>query len=127
MLSPGENTLPKEERLSGKTAVSTLISKGRWGNVAPVKYCFLSKEGDARANRLMVSVPKRFFKRAVKRNLLKRRLREAYRLNKSLLPSEGIDLMLYYNSAEICSGEQIEGAVVRILSEIDRRCHGERD
>lgn len=34
---------------------------------------------------MMVSVPKRYFKRAVKRNYVKRQVREAYRLNKHIL------------------------------------------
>ena len=71
-------TLPKRERLSGKTAISTLMKKGRWGGAGCLKYCILSP-GGAEFNRLIVSVSKRSFKRAVKRNLLKRRMREAYR------------------------------------------------
>ena len=38
-----------------------------------------------RINSKMVSVPKRYFKRAVKRNYVKRQVREAYRLNKHIL------------------------------------------
>ena len=43
-----------------------------------------SEEGNMQPNAVMVSVPKRNFKRAVKRNLLKRRIRESYRLNKEI-------------------------------------------
>ena len=77
------NTLPKSERVSGKAAVSALMSKGRWGFARGLKYCYLANEDEEDspvANRVMVSVPKRLFKRAVRRNLLKRRLREAFRL-----------------------------------------------
>ena len=69
----------------------------------------------------MVSVSKRFFKRAVKRNLLKRRLREAYRTRKGLLPA-GVDLMLVYNSKEVLSspeiGELVEKALLAIAGRI---------
>jgi len=41
-------------------------------------------DGDAPA-KILVSVPKRCFKRAVKRNRVKRQVREAYRLNKHIL------------------------------------------
>ena len=65
-------TLPKSERLNGRSAVSALMSKGRWGHSGDLKFCYLKNEPAGGANRIMVSVPKRFFKRAVKRNLLKR-------------------------------------------------------
>lgn len=66
----------------------------------------------------MVSVPKKFFKRAVKRNLLKRRLRESYRTQKHLLPPEGISIMFLYNSAEILESESIRSQVREILDHI---------
>ena len=64
--------------------------------------------------RILVSVPKRFFKRAVKRNLLKRRIREAYRIQK--LP--GADIMFQYNSAELADFAAVRADVTAILSRI---------
>lgn len=64
--------------------------------------------------RILVSVPKRFFKRAVKRNLLKRRIREAYRVQK--LP--GVDVMLQYNSAELADFAAVRADITAILSRI---------
>ena len=66
---------------------------------------------------MAVSVPKRLFKRAVKRNLLKRRLRESFRLQKQLLPA-GVDLMLIYGSPEILPFSDIFDAVGKILLNI---------
>ena len=68
----------------------------------------------------MVSVPKRLYKRAVKRNLLKRRMREAYRLQKELLPA-GFDLMFVYNSPEICDFAVVRGEVAELLTRIAAR------
>ena len=114
-------TLTKSERLSGKTAVSALIHKGRWGVCAPLRYCFLSGNG-LEFNRIIISVPKKFFKRAVKRNLLKRRLREAYRTQKALLPSSaGVDLLLSYSSAEILSSAEIRECVAAVLRQVADR------
>ena len=84
----------------------------------PLRYCFLSGNGLG-FNRIIVSVPKKFFKRAVKRNLLKRRLREAYRTQKSLLPSSaGVDLLLSYSSAGILSSAEIRECVAAVLRQV---------
>ena len=117
MDTPSTNTLPKEERLCGKTTVSALISDGKWGGTSHIKYCFV-KGRDTGLNRIMVSVPKKFFKRAVKRNLLKRRLREAYRLQKQILEGTGIDVMFAYSNPEIADFATIKAEVEAILTKI---------
>jgi len=66
----------------------------------------------------MVSVPKRFFKRAVKRNLLKRRLREAYRTQKELLGPSAIDVLFLYNSKEVLDFLSIKEEVASVLKKI---------
>ena len=115
------NDLPRSERLRGKVTVSALMSKGRWGSTQALKYCHLrrgSTDGEAVPNRIMVSVPKRLFKRAVKRNLLKRRLREAYRTSKDLLPPEGNDILFLYNSSELLGYGPVREQVRTILARI---------
>ncbi|MGN0201607.1 MAG: ribonuclease P protein component [Candidatus Cryptobacteroides sp.] len=114
-------TLSKNERLCGKTRISALMSKGRWGKTDSLKYCYLedsASPGSAGENRIMVSVPKKFFKRAVKRNLLKRRLRESYRTQKELLPPKGLSIMFLYNSPEILESSSIREQVQTILNRI---------
>lgn len=111
-------TLPKSERLNGRSAVSALMSKGRWGHSGDLKFCYLKNEPAGGANRIMVSVPKRFFKRAVKRNLLKRRLREAYRTQKSLLSPSSVDILFLYNSKDVNDFQVIKGDVANILEKI---------
>lgn len=111
-------TLPKNERLSGKTAVGTLMKKGRWGTAGCLKFCVLSP-GGGDVDRVMVSVSKRMFKRAVRRNLLKRRLRESYRTQKDLLGQAGpLDLLLVYNSKDILDYQVIRQDVAAVLQHI---------
>ena len=67
-----------------------------------------------RPGRILISVPKRFFKRAVKRNLLKRRIREAYRVQKLA----GVDILFQYSSAELADFATISAEVAAILARI---------
>ncbi len=78
---------------------------------------------------MMVSVPKRLFKRAVRRNALKRRIRESYRLQKHILPSgSGVDILFVYTDREFAESREIFTVVGRILSElsVEIRKHYER-
>ena len=68
------NTLKKQERLSSGISLSRLFASGHYGTSDFIRYCFFTGNG-LTFNRIVVSVPKRNFKRAVKRNLFKRRIR----------------------------------------------------
>lgn len=115
---PSSSTLSKEERLSSKVSISRLMAKGKWGVASPLKFCCLL-HGEAEISRILVSVPKKFFKRAVKRNLLKRRIRESYRLQKDLLQTESpVDIMFLYNSTELVPFEEVKTAVGDILKQV---------
>ena len=114
------HTLPKKERLCGKTAISKLLAKGRHGKVPGLRYCFSSDTG-AEENRILVSVPKKLFKRAVKRNLLKRRIRESYRKQKHILAATGVDVLFMYSTKEVLSYEAIYTAVGQIIAKINER------
>lgn len=79
-------TLSKEERLSWKRYIDLLFAEGQSFVAFPLRviYLPLEEEMPARAS-FLVSVPKKKFKRAVKRNLIKRQVREAYRVRKYAL------------------------------------------
>ena len=115
------NTLPKKERLCGKTAISKLLAKGKHGSVPGLRYlCLYGTE--AEVTRMMVSVPKKSFKRAVKRNLLKRRIRESWRKQKHLLAVEGnLDILFMYSVKEVLPYEDIHAAVGQIIENINSR------
>ena len=103
------HTLSKAERLSGRDAVSALLEAGRYGVSGCLKYCYTRDNGLA-FSRILISVPKRNFKRAVKRNLLKRRIRESYRLQKELF-GPGLDILFIYTPKEVLPFADIHAAV----------------
>lgn len=125
MNNPAPNGLSKQERIHGKTDIDNLLAKGRYGIVPGIKYCCLRDNG-LEYPRMMVSVSKRFFKRAVKRNLLKRRIREAYRHLKHDLPSN-CDLFIIYNTKEIMDYASIYASVEKIVSNLKPRDNGQAE
>lgn len=114
-------TLKKKERLSVGTDLSRLFASGRYGITDGFRYCYRIGNG-LPFNRIVVSVPKKCFRRAVKRNLLKRRIREAYRLNKNLLPVNaekgGTDIIFIYRTKDILDFGTIVLSVRNILESL---------
>lgn len=118
--------LRKAERLHGG-AVDALFVRSKSGVVAPYRYVFKKRSAtpeDGAAVSVLFVVPKRNIKRAVGRNLLKRRTREAYRHLKHPLveavEAKGlhIDIGLIYNTKEILDYKIISDAVGSILEKI---------
>ena len=109
-------TLSKSERLCGKSAIAGLMEHGKGGSAGCLRYRFLPG-GGAEVSRILVSVPKRFFKRAVKRNLLKRRIRESYRLQKESLPVP-VDIAFLYQDREVRTYDEIYASMTDVLSAV---------
>ena len=112
------NTLPKAERLCGKKGIERLLAKGRHGNLGRLRYIYAAGSGET-CNRILVSVPKKLFKRAVKRNLLKRRIRESWRRLKSGMTYTGVDILFIYSSKEILSYEEIHNLIEQAICKIN--------
>ncbi|GAB3202519.1 ribonuclease P protein component [Pontibacter aydingkolensis] len=83
---PTSYTFSKEEHLCSKRLIALLFSKGSSFNLYPLRFILYTPQDVPPAQtQVLISVSKRYFKRAVDRNRLKRQMREAYRLNKHLL------------------------------------------
>jgi ribonuclease P protein component len=76
----------KEERLSRKKIIEELFKKGSSHLFFPLKVIFLPHPDSVLPyHQVLISAPTKNFKNAVDRNSIKRRIREGYRLHKTLL------------------------------------------
>lgn len=77
----------KSERLCSVKAISELFADGRTINIASVRILYRIRPATAGMMpvRVLITVPRRHFKKAVDRNLMRRRIREAWRKNKEPL------------------------------------------
>lgn len=86
MHQPLKYTFKKGERLCSKKLIETLFQSGSSIMAFPIRVQYLLIDSDdTDVIKVLLSVPKKRFKRAVKRNLIRRRMKEAFRLNKHLL------------------------------------------
>lgn len=126
------NGLPKEEILRTLGAIDALFARGRRVTAMPVRCAWrvLSAEEFVEQQtevEVLFSVPKKFFKRANKRNLLRRRMKESYRTSKhalvQLAAAKGvrIHVALIYSTKELSDYTTINDAVNRILEQICER------
>lgn len=108
----------KEERLNSKKSIEELFKKGSSFYLSPFRIKYLDHSGDG--HQVLIAVPKKLHKKAVTRNLLKRRIKEAYRLNKSIIADLELNfnLALLYQSKEILTFQEIEKKLVTLLSRL---------
>lgn len=133
-----QHIFPKSERLNSKKFIEELFAKGAAFTQYPFKVIYLpltreqaceavgekGKKSDPPAAQLLFSCSKRNFKKAVNRNLVKRRMREGYRLHKHLLPENPYFLIAYiYIAREILPyqflEEKLKSSLKRLASIIN--------
>ena len=118
----GSHRFRKEERLSKEKDIQELFKKGSSFYLYPFKVLVLSNPNQAHpVHQVIISVSVRNFKRAVDRNLIKRRTREAYRLNKEGVPGSKKLLIAYiYTAKEILTFGQIQEKLVKAFNRFDQ-------
>lgn len=114
-----EYTLPKSERLHAEKSIKELFEKGSSFFLYPFKIVFWVGEGlEESPNQVLFSVSKKKIKKATGRNYIKRRLKEAYRLNKSILPPSGLLLgFVFVGEAKMSFGE-LEPKMKQVLQKL---------
>lgn len=109
-------TLHKDKRLKSRKSIENLFANGKSLKKYPLRLVYTPIENGANEIKMGVSVPKKKFKRAVHRNLLKRRIREAFRTNQNQLdPQLSFHFMVIYTSPEILSFQEIEKSMLTLI------------
>lgn len=108
----GTYSFPKSERLYKKKDIQELFDKGSSFYLYPFRV-IVQKQPEQGTSQVLFSVSKKNFKKAVDRNLIKRRMREAFRLNKAALPETPKLQMAYiYTAKDILVYDQIRDKMV---------------
>lgn len=121
--------LYKKEKLCGVTTIESLFASSR-SNVPGVSSFFafpwrvvwrVNPSRSGQCARFLISVPKKRLKYAVDRVLMRRRGREAYRLNRDLFPAEscGCDILFVYVADRTLPYDVSSKGLRRILKHLD--------
>ena len=118
-------TFHKSERLKSRKTISLLFQKGRTIRKHPlrIRWVCVDHNGDFPVQATF-SIPKRLVPKAVNRNTIKRKIKEAYRLNKHLLYNalEGSDkkfaIIFIYQEKTIPDYQDIEFLINNVIPEI---------
>ncbi len=116
-----------QERLKSKKTIDYLFRSGQSNFTYPIKLVYIIQPSvDQVPLRFAVSASKKKIKSAVKRNLLKRRMREAYRLNSLEIKEHfsqkdiTVSIMFIYVGRNIESYELIEKGIIQCLSSLQQ-------
>ncbi|MBR7022611.1 MAG: ribonuclease P protein component [Bacteroidales bacterium] len=130
--------LPKYERICKENDIQVLFDKGAGVSVYPYRVIFLFRKDESRpvTVRVLVSVSKKRFHHAFKRNRVKRLMREAWRKNKARLyeicqrDNISVDVALVYTATVIHSYEEMmvktRKAVQEIVKKHEAHCKNSR-
>lgn len=131
--APHKHTLGKQERLCSHKLIDSLFkgggSRAMSGFPLRMVYAVTERHEGEPAAQILVSVPKRCFKRAVKRNRIKRLVREAYRLNKHILadalerhePQMSATMAFIYTDSHLHDYATVEQRVRNLLTRLSER------
>jgi ribonuclease P protein component len=125
-MSVQQFVFPKQNKLTGKKNIETLLSKGEAFFVYPYRIIYLYKPiivADDTNCKVVIAVPKRKCKLAVQRNRIKRITREAYRMQQHTITSKIADgfqlqMMLQYSIPETITQQEAMLAIKKILQKL---------
>jgi ribonuclease P protein component len=111
--------LPRENRLTKRTDFANVYRIGRFSSEGPLSA--KSAPNKSEISRIGFSIEKKFFKKAVERNRMKRVLREAFRENLKELKT-GLDIVIFYKKSEKNPDyQEISELVKKIIKKINTK------
>ena len=112
-------SFPKQNKLCGQMRIAQLYKEGKRFTAWPLRVTYMPAESQQPSanSQVLIWAPKSLFKRAVKRNHLRRLMREAYRLNQGLLEPPFLIAFNYIDKEEQPYAV-IEKAVCKALKKI---------
>lgn len=126
-----KNKFPKQEKLCGTKRIDKLFAQGDSFIAYPLRVIYLiqtlENDGEESSISVLVTVSKKKFKRAVKRNRVKRLIREAYRLNKDSFQlllkdnSKKMDIAFIYLKTELPDYKEIEQSILKSIRALGNR------
>ena len=115
----------KAERIFLQREIDFLFDEGIAFTVYPLRVIYVEKKPFSGVPvSILVSVPKKRFKRAVKRNRVKRLIRETYRLNKNTLweplhrSGKGLLIAFVYIGNAVCDFSTLETCMKKIITKL---------
>ncbi|MAG90973.1 MAG: ribonuclease P protein component [Rhodobacteraceae bacterium] len=115
----GQFSFSKDERITNKKIIQNLFESGKKIIFSPFILKYLDERKESK-NKVLISVSKSKIKSSVKRNLLKRRIRESYRLNKNIIKGLGYSFAFVYSSSKILSYNEINKSLVELLNKVNQ-------
>jgi ribonuclease P protein component len=114
----GSFRFPKSERINKDKEIKELFDKGSSFYLHPCKVIYWQMPAGS-SSKILVSVSKRNFKKAVQRNRIKRQLREAWRLNRHLLTNARFSIVYIYSAKELLPSAVVAAQMQKILKRIN--------
>ena len=118
------NRFGKDEKIKSRAEMLDLFENGKSIKSFPIRLIWNLDAPPEEGQKAAFSAPKRSFKKAVTRNRLKRRMREAYRLNRSELEWNHVGklkMMFVVQGSEAPKFQEIQDKIILLLQRLSQK------
>lgn len=131
-MARNNESFPKSEHLCSRKIITKLFAGGNSRSMSafPLRMVYMplpEKEDGNTASQMLVSVPKRCFKRAVKRNRVKRQVREAYRKNKVIIDGRCLAIAFIWLDNKLYPSSVVTERMVNLLQRVAEKTTDDKE